>query len=81
MKKNISKHLDFAIISACLLILPITSACQSLPQLFSSAEQVMDDNAVKIEIQKEAINQNTNISVTLDVTNKEVSNATVEGKK
>ena len=47
----------------------ILSGCQSLPQLFTAAEQIADDNAIKIELQKEAINQNTNINLTLDVTN------------
>lgn len=49
----------------------LLQGCQSLPQLFTAAEQIADDNAIKIEVQKEAINQNSDISINCTVTNKE----------
>lgn len=67
MLKNISK---------CILpFVVILQGCQSLPQLFSAAEEISDDNAIKIEVQKEALNQNTNINITCDVTNSEAKYA------
>jgi serine kinase of HPr protein (carbohydrate metabolism regulator) len=72
-KQQQQKQIMLKHISKCILpFVIILSGCQSLPQLFTAAEEIADDNAIKIEVQKEAINQNSNISVTLDVTNKEI---------
>lgn len=75
MTKSISRHLKYQVFSVYLPFMLILSACQSLPQLFSAAEQIADDNAIKIEVQKEALNQNTNINITCDITNSEIKNA------
>ena len=44
-------------------------SCNTLPQLYQAAEDVADDNAVKVIISREAINKETDIGITIDVKN------------
>jgi hypothetical protein len=55
------------------------SGCQSLPSLFSSVEQIADDTAIQTKISKEALNQNTNLDITIKVSNKDIPNAASKG--
>ena len=45
-------------------------SCSSLPQFYQAAEQTLTDNAIKIEVEKEALNQNTNLHIVIDLINK-----------
>lgn len=49
------------------------TGCASLPQLYTAAEEVLDDNAIKIEIQKEAMKADTDVQVDVYIINKEPS--------
>jgi len=52
--------------------LTVLTACNTLPQLYQAAEDIADDIAVKIEISREAIQKETDITLSLDVKNKQV---------
>jgi starvation-inducible outer membrane lipoprotein len=64
-KQIMLKHISKCIIPFAIIL----SGCQSLPQLFTAAEEIADDNAIKIEIQKEALNQNTDLNIVVDLKN------------
>jgi hypothetical protein len=59
------------IIAICSFFI-ILCSCQSLPELFSSVEKIADDNAIKIEVSHEALQQNTDLQITVDVKNKDI---------
>lgn len=46
------------------------TGCQSLPQLYQTAEDIADDTAIKIEISKEAVEQKKDIKLMLDYSEK-----------
>jgi hypothetical protein len=70
IKQQQQKQIMLKHISKCIIPFMITlSGCQSLPQLFTAAEEIADDNAIKIEIQKEALNQNTDLNIVVDLKN------------
>ena len=48
------------------------SSCNSMPDLFKTADDVFDD-AIKITVDKSAIQRDTDVSVTVEVVNKETS--------
>ena len=45
------------------------SSCQTLPQLYQSAEDILDDKAIEVVISREAIQKQTNLNITIDVKN------------
>ncbi len=47
----------------------ILSSCSALPGLFQSVDDIATDTAIKIEIDKAAISRDTEIHITLDITN------------
>lgn len=51
-----------------LIILMLTS-CAAMPQFMDDVEKMETDTAVKIEVDKEALQQNTNLNIKIDVTN------------
>jgi hypothetical protein len=67
MLKNISKCIIPFVI--------ILSGCQSLPQLFTAAEEIADDTAIKTEISREALQKDTDVEITIKVSNKDNTNA------
>lgn len=52
-----------------LSLLVVVAACQTLPQLYQTAEDIADDTAIKIEVSREAISKQTDVAVTVDVKN------------
>lgn len=63
-------------ISKCILpFVIILSGCQSLPQLFTAAEEIADDTAIKTEISREALQKDTDVEITIKVSNKDNANA------
>ena len=46
------------------------TSCSSLPQFYQAAENIADDNAVRVEIQKESLQKDTNVKISVDVVNK-----------
>ncbi len=59
------KYLYFLSLSA------LFSSCSSMPQFFQAAEQIATDTAIKIEISKETIQEETDLEVCVNVTNQE----------
>ena len=49
----------------------VLSGCQALPGLFQAAEDIADDTAVKVEVSKEALQKESDLQVTVDITNKD----------
>ena len=45
------------------------TSCTALPQLYQAAEDIADDNAIKVEISREAITKQTDVRVVIDVKN------------
>jgi len=45
------------------------TSCTALPQLYQAAEDIADDNAIKLEISREAISKQTDVHVSIDVKN------------
>jgi hypothetical protein len=54
-----------------IIILFFLTSCQALPALFSSVEKIADDNAIKLEVSHEALQQNTDLEISINVTNKD----------
>lgn len=46
------------------------SSCNSIPELFKTADDVFDD-AIKITVDKTALQQNTDMNINIQVKNKE----------
>lgn len=47
----------------------IFAGCQSLPQMFTSLENIADDTAIKCEISKEAIQKDKEININVTIKN------------
>jgi hypothetical protein len=47
----------------------LLTGCNTLPQLYQAAEDIADDNAIKLEISREAIGKQTDVNVSIDVKN------------
>jgi len=52
-------------------MLMVLQSCQSLPSLFSSVEKIADDTAIAAKVSQEALSKDTDVEVTIKVTNKE----------
>jgi hypothetical protein len=71
MKRNISNIL--------LPFLFLLQGCQSLPGIFSSVEQIADDTAIQTKISREALQKDTDVEITIKVSNKDTPNASIKG--
>lgn len=47
----------------------LLSSCNTLPQLYQAAEDIADDTAIKISISKEAIQKQTDVTISVEVKN------------
>lgn len=47
----------------------LLQSCQSLPQLFTSVEDVADDTAIKTEVSREALQNGQDIDVKIKIRN------------
>lgn len=47
----------------------IMTSCQAMPELYQSAEDVLNDNAVRVEISREAMPKGATVNVTIDIKN------------
>ena len=54
-----------------LLLLPLVTSCQYIPDMAKDIESIATDTAIKIELSREALTDKTNIQLNLDVKNKE----------
>ena len=72
VSKGLLKFLAYIIFLALLIALGITLAgCAALPQFFSAAENIADDTAIRTEISKEAIQKETDLTIHVEVRNKD----------
>ena len=55
----------------CFVIITLFTSCGALPQLFQASEDIADDTAIKTEISKEALGKDTNIDISIKVSNRE----------
>jgi len=46
-------------------------SCNSWPQFFQAAEEIATDTAIKVEISKETIQKETDLELSINVTNNE----------
>ncbi len=51
----------------------LLQGCQGLPGLFTAADKIADDIAIKTEISREALQADTDIDIRIKVTNKDQS--------
>ena len=51
------------------LVLCFLTSCQTLPQLYQAAENIADDEAIKVSVSKEAIQKNTDLIISIDLKN------------
>jgi hypothetical protein len=56
-----------------IFLLITLTACQSLSSLFSSVEKMADDTAIAAKVSQEALSKDTDVEVTIRVTNKEMT--------
>lgn len=45
------------------------TACNTLPQLYQSAEDIATDEAIQVSVSREAISKQTDVSVSIEVKN------------
>lgn len=55
-----------------LMALIFLTACNALPQLYQTAEDIANDDAIDITISREALNKGTDLNITIDVINSQV---------
>jgi hypothetical protein len=56
-----------------LLMLNLLTSCAAMmPEIFKSVEDIATDTALKIEVDKEALQRDTDIKISVDVINKEL---------
>ncbi len=53
------------------LSLIFITSCQSLPQLYQTAEDIANDTAIEIEISRQAFQKETDLSIMIQVQNKD----------
>lgn len=49
----------------------LLSACNALPQLYQTAEDIADDTAIKVEVSRETFQKETDLNIQVNVQNKE----------
>jgi hypothetical protein len=47
----------------------LLTSCQALPQLYQAAEDIADDEAVQVKISREAIQKQTDITISIEIKN------------
>lgn len=56
----------------CLVcLINLVGCAQMLPELFKSVEQIADDDAIKLQVSREAIQKETDVTISVSVTNKD----------
>ena len=54
-----------------LIMLAILTSCSAFMPVADDIEKIADDTAIKIEVSREALQRDTDMTVTIDVKNKE----------
>lgn len=49
------------------LFLLLLTSCGSLPELYQAAEDIADDDAIKISVSKEAMQNKKDVAVSVDI--------------
>ena len=64
--------MNYKNISICIyLILNLTGCAQMMPGLFQAVEDIETDTAIRLEVDKSAIQKETDININIQVTNKD----------
>jgi hypothetical protein len=51
------------------IFLLVCTGCSTLPQLYQAAEDIADDDAINVTVSREAIQKDTNLQISVDLTN------------
>jgi len=54
-----------------LMLLPLVTSCQYLPDIAKDIESIETDTAIKVEISRETFQKETNLSIIINVQNKD----------
>jgi hypothetical protein len=65
-RQILGELMKYVLISFAVLM----SACSALPSMFTAAEEIADDTAIKMEVSKEAIPNDAVINMTVQIQNK-----------
>lgn len=57
-----------------IILLILMTSCNTLPQLYQTAEDIINDEAIEVIISREAIQRQTDITVSVDVKNNQSAN-------
>lgn len=52
-------------------LLSLLTGCAAMPELFKAVDDIATDTAVKVEVDKEAFQKDTDVSVSVEVKNKD----------
>jgi hypothetical protein len=52
-------------------LISLLTGCAAMPELFKAVEDIATDTAVKVEIDKEAFQKDTDVTVAIEVKNKD----------
>lgn len=61
---------------ALTLCLAMLTSCGYVPQMLQEAENIADDDAVKVTVSREAIQRNTNLRATIELDNGQIQTQT-----
>lgn len=54
-----------------IFLVSVLTGCAAIPELFKTLDDVETDTAIKVEVDKEAFQKDTDVSVSIEVKNKE----------
>lgn len=55
-----------------IFILLFLNSCTAMPELFKTVDDVATDTAIRVEVDKEALQKDTDVEITVHVLNKDV---------
>ena len=66
---------SYQILGWCLLLL--VTSCNAMPQLFTAVDDIATKSAISVEVDKNAMQKETDVSVNVNVTNKDKKDGVV----
>jgi len=60
------------VITLTISVIFLFTGCTALPGMFDDIEKIADNDAITIKVDKDALQQNTDVKVTIDVLNKDI---------
>jgi len=68
-KKNKGIYMKYCLF----LTLLLSSGCSQMPSFFQSVDDIETNSVIKVEIDKEAFQKDTDININIDVKNKDIA--------